>query len=404
MLLVGREIDDTMRVLQRYILTELIRVFALVLSVLTVLLVFVGVVNEVNALQLGPSQVLAILPYIVPAMLPFTIPATLLLTVCVVYSRLAANQEVTASRAAGISVWSLMAPSFCLGAVLSVCSLLLTDQVIPWSVGKIQRTVTAAMEDIFLDQLRNDLMFSDDKRGISITVAGVEGRTLLRPTFRYQSRDGEPVTIMADEAEIKFDLERHEVSMSFKRANSTIPGPGGLWAAEHEIPGFPLTPLFDKQKPRHQTMEKIRDEVSEIEAERSATAETRDIEVALIAATGNFEQFFDGTFNTYDHQFALRAKDYDKLRTELHSRFAMACSCFFFVLVGSPFSILQARKQFLTSFSFCFMPILVVYYPIVMLMMNLCKTGTIDPLWAVWVGNVLLLAGGGVLLRRTLRC
>jgi len=81
-----------MRLLQRYILSNMLKVFFFILSVLTVLLVFVGVFREVSESGLGPLQAVQILPYIVPSMLPFTIPATLLLTVCVVYGRMAGDQ------------------------------------------------------------------------------------------------------------------------------------------------------------------------------------------------------------------------------------------------------------------------------------------------------------------------
>jgi lipopolysaccharide export system permease protein len=76
-----------------------------------------------------------------------------------------------------------------------------------------------------------------------------------------------------------------------------------------------------------------------------------------------------------------------RLQTEQHNRFAMAVSCLFFVCLGSPFAILMARNQFLTSFLFCFVPILIVYYPISMMLVNLSKTGSINPAWAVWIAN-----------------
>jgi lipopolysaccharide export system permease protein len=65
----------------------------------------------------------------------------------------------------------------------------------------------------------------------------------------------------------------------------------------------------------------------------------------------------------------------------------MAVSCLFFVLLGSPFAIVMARKQILTCFLFCFLPILTVYYPITMMTQNLSKIGTLDPSWAVWSAN-----------------
>ncbi|HBL46861.1 MAG TPA: YjgP/YjgQ family permease, partial [Planctomycetaceae bacterium] len=93
----------------------------------------------------------------------------------------------------------------------------------------------------------------------------------------------------------------------------------------------------------------------------------------------------------------------NKLKTALSSRFALSCSCFFFVLVGCPFSIAQARRQFLTSFFLVFLPILLFYYPIVLLAINLAKLGKIEPTWSLWAGNAGLLIVAIHMLRKVLR-
>ena len=81
----------------------------------------------------------------------------------------------------------------------------------------------------------------------------------------------------------------------------------------------------------------------------------------------------------------------------------MAISCLFFVLLGSPFSILMARNQFLTCFLFCFIPILLIYYPISIMSLNLAKTGAVDPAWAAWVANGLIGLVAAYVLRRVLQ-
>src|SRR5690606_33022682 len=105
------------------------------------------------------------------------------------------------------------------------------------------------------------------------------------------------------------------------------------------------------------------------------------------------------------HREVERPKEEDlrRLHTEVHSRLAMSTSCLFFVLIGGPFAMLQARRQFLTSFILCFVPILVVYYPLVLGMMSLGRTGHVEPVWAMWVGNSVLLAAGLIVLRKVLR-
>jgi lipopolysaccharide export system permease protein len=392
-----------MRLLQRYILIELLRVFAFLLTVLTVLLVFVGVFREVSESGLGPFQVLQILPFIVPSLLPFTIPATLLLTVCVVYGRIAGDQEITAAKAAGINVLSLLWPAFVLGGVLSLCSLFLTDQVIPWAVANIQRTVTLAMEDIFLDMLRTHHSVNDPDRGFSISVIGVDGKRLLKPTFQYAPPGRQPLTIQAQEATLEFDLERQEVVLHLVRGRFHTAGRDEGWFGR-EDQAFPLPQEIRRPKPRHLSIHDIHLEHNALTRQIRELQEQRDIETVLTLTAGAFERFCDRAARVHsEYGLSYRRSALNKLLTEVHSRFALGASCLFFALLGGPFAILKPRRQFLTSFALCFLPILALYYPIVMLMMNLSKSGSVHPAWAMWVGNVLLLTAAAFVLRRVLR-
>ncbi|MCA9028978.1 MAG: LptF/LptG family permease, partial [Planctomycetaceae bacterium] len=238
--------------LHRYIFGELLRVFALVLTVLTILTVFVGVFQEATERGLGPQQLIQILPYIIPNMLPFTIPATLLMTVSVVYGRIAGDQEITAAKAAGINVLSLMGPAFFLGAVMSVCTLLLTDQVIPWAMANIQRTVIAAVEEIFLDKLRTEHQLRYRPKDIDITVYGVDGNRLIDPVFRYRNSRGDYYTVQAREAQVDFDHEKGMAILYMRDAVVEVPSGDGKAPFQFIQKGdkpyeFPL-PLESEQK------------------------------------------------------------------------------------------------------------------------------------------------------------
>ena len=81
----------------------------------------------------------------------------------------------------------------------------------------------------------------------------------------------------------------------------------------------------------------------------------------------------------------------------------MAGSCLFFTFLGGPFAVLQARRQFITSFIMCFLPILLVYYPVMFLMANLGKSGSVDPTWAMWVPNAILAVAATVVLKKVIQ-
>ncbi|MCA9050858.1 MAG: LptF/LptG family permease [Planctomycetaceae bacterium] len=392
-----------MNLLQRYILAELLRVFGLLVVVLTIMLVFVGLLSEAADRGLGPNQVLQIMPFVVPSMLPFTIPATLLLAVTVVYGRMAGDLEVTAAKAAGVSPLKLLRPAFVLGIILAIGSFSLTNYAIPWAIDNIERIITQAMEDIFLDVLSAQHYISEPQKGYSITVEDVRDRVLINPTFRYRNGDHEQVTMNARLAKINFDMEKKQVLIRLKDAHGSIPGrDAGGWIDEREL-AFPLDERARDRKSRHMTISRIRERMQDVENDDVENLLKRDQEAAFLMLTGNLPALGGRQIREYHKNSFMAEYLQRRFHTEIHSRYAMACSCLFFAFVGGPFAMLQARRQFITSFIMCFLPILLVYYPVTFLMVNLCKNGNLNPAWAMWTPNLLLLLAGSFILRQVVR-
>jgi len=392
-----------MRLLEKYVLGELIRVFVFVVSVLTVLLVFVGAFGQISENNLGPAQLIEILPYLVPSLLPYTIPATMLLTVTVVYGRVAADHEMTAAKAAGISALSLLWPSFIMAAVLSVVSLLLTDQVIPWALTNIERHVAQMGEAIFLDILHSQKVYIHRDPSLQISVRDVEGQKLIRPLFRYTPRGGSTMTILADEASVHFDLDKRVVQVDLVRFNVEVPDRQNFRNSEHQQFSFPMPPVPARLKAMNCSIRELRKNLAGMETNLEARRTERDVETAFALATGDFERLRAPELLAYDIELQNNEEDILRIHTDIHKRFALSASCFFFAFLGAPFSVLQARRQALTSFFMCFLPILIVYYPIALLMMDQSKSGAVNPAWAMWTGNAILVPIAWVTLRKVLK-
>lgn len=391
-----------MGIFARYVMGELIRVFTFLLLALTILLVLVGVVSEATQNGLGPLQILEILPYIVPSMMPFTIPATLLLTACVVYGRMAGDQEVTAIKAAGINVLAVLWPAFFLGGALSVCTLLLTDQFVPWSRAQIERIITLAMENIFLDILRTKNAYIDMERGVTITTIRVEGRKLIQPKFRFAPAGDRSVTIQAEEATIRFDMQNRLVHLQLYNGQMATPGAMTVWF-QHETQSFALPSKIKVLHARNIPLQVLNRELEIIQYQVKALEERQVVATFLGLNRGDFDSLMGEGQKAYEFRQKHQRQREIRLRTEYHSRLAMSCSCFFFILLGSPFSILQGKRQFLTNFFICFLPVLLVYYPVTMLMTTLAKDRHVDPSWGMWVGNFLLFLLGLAVLRKVLQ-
>ncbi|HRA88749.1 MAG TPA: LptF/LptG family permease [Planctomycetaceae bacterium] len=391
-----------MKLLQRYILSELISVFLLLVIILTVMLVFLGLFREATERGLGPVQILQIMPYVVPSMLPFTIPATLLLAVCVVYGRISGDLEVIAAKSAGISAMQLLMPAFLLGIVLAVGSFGLTNYAIPWAVTNIERIVTQALEEIFFDVLSSQHYFSNPDESYTITVRDVENRTLLDVTIRYR-RNQQQFTVQAETARIHFDLEGKQILVNLKNVSGVGSDSNVSGKMQHTELKFPLEPELGKVKARDLPMTTLQQGIEQAQSDQDRLVAEKNIEAAMMLLTGEFAQLAGADFESMNAEQRRATKDERRFRSEIHNRFSMSASCWFFAFLGGPFAMLQARRQFITSFIICFLPILVVYYPTMFLIINLCKTGSIAPWWAMWVPNIIVGTAGFFVLRKVVQ-
>src|SRR5215469_12419874 len=128
-----REVAVFGSILQRMILWELTKVFLMSLVGITGILLMAGIIAEASQQGLGPTQILAAIPLLVPSTLPYTIPATTLFATCVVYGRLAADNEVLAIKAAGVNLFQIVKPGLLLGVAMSAATMALYYHVIPYT-------------------------------------------------------------------------------------------------------------------------------------------------------------------------------------------------------------------------------------------------------------------------------
>lgn len=392
-----------MRQLERYVMVELLRVFGALITVSTLLLVFVGVFGEARRFDLGIWQILQIMPFVIPSLMPYTIPATLLLTVCVVYGRMAGDNEIIAARAAGIHIMHLMWPSFCLAGTCSIIALFLTDQIIPWSFSNIERIVAMAMEDIFLDKLRTENQINGKEYGITINVTGVEGHRLIHPTIRYAPRGGKPVTMQANAARVEFDQRNQVVHLELEGMQGSFNGKKQTIYLHHDKIPHPLPRRSGGADKRVMRTQDLITQLKLNEVKKTTARRRQALDAAFGLVRGDFEYLHSLQFRSHEFMEFVASDQIRGLRTEYYNRFSLSVSSLFFVLLGSPFAILMAKKQFLTSFLFCFLPILTVYYPISMMTQNMSKSGQVDPLWAAWIADAALMVASLYFIRRVLK-
>jgi lipopolysaccharide export system permease protein len=142
-----------------------------------------------------------------------------------------------------------------------------------------------------------------------------------------------------------------------------------------------------------------------VAAQQQELADMRDewaAKAALQLMTGDGRRLFHREWETEEALYHLAREILQRLNTETYRRWSNAFSCFCFVLVGAPLAVWRRNSDYLTTFFICFFPILLVYYPLLMLGVDQAKSGRVPPA-TVWLGNVVLLAASVPLLRRMIR-
>jgi lipopolysaccharide export system permease protein len=75
----------------------------------------------------------------------------------------------------------------------------------------------------------------------------------------------------------------------------------------------------------------------------------------------------------------------------------------FFILVGCPVGIWFSRSDYLSSFITCFLPIVFLYYPLILCGTGMAKEGRFAPLPLVWGADAVVGLIGLLLFWRLLR-
>ncbi|HIB00315.1 MAG TPA: LptF/LptG family permease, partial [Phycisphaerales bacterium] len=179
-----------MRIITRYVVFELFKTFAVILTVITMLLLFILLAQRAIQEGLEPLLVIRLTPYLIPDVLRLAIPATMLLATCVVYGKMSGANEIIAVKANGGSPMVVVWPAIVLAFAISLFAVWLNDIAVSWGRTGVDRIILRSVEDIVYGMLRTQRAYSNSR--FSIHVKDVEDRKLIRPTISFHARDNAP--------------------------------------------------------------------------------------------------------------------------------------------------------------------------------------------------------------------
>jgi lipopolysaccharide export system permease protein len=393
-------------IFQRMILWELLKVFLMSLVGITGILLMAGIVAEASQHGLGPGQILEAIPLLIPSTLPYTIPTTTLFACCVVYGRLAADNEILAIKAAGINLIKVLTPALLLGVVMSGVTMGLYYRVIPYTHYLLRAMVFEDIEEFMYTALQKNKKIEHSSIPLSMYVKGVQGRKIIGPLVKGRdAKSKSQLVAEAQEAELRVNLSRKVVLV--RMHNGVFSDNDGYRGAfvdetfELELPANFGSEGYT-HPPRDMSWQEILRRRQELQAKLEET-ESRIAEVQQELARTNQDPDRVQHKKNLEGDKRYIGQQITGLYVELLMRPALSIGCLCFILVGCPVGIWFSRSDYLSSFITCFLPIVIVYYPLMMCGTGFAKEGKFEPVSLVWGANVLIGLIGLYLFRRLLR-
>jgi lipopolysaccharide export system permease protein len=393
-----------MAILPRYVLVEVMKVFAVSVTALTMMVVLGFVGREATAQGLPLLPTLRLIPYFLPETLRVTVPMTLLLACTTVFSRISGANEVVAIKALGLSPMVLLWPVFIFAFMMSLATVWLNDLADSWGRSNIQRVVIEAVEEIAYSMLQSQRRYSTST--FSINVKDIDGKKLERVTLTIMGHgSSSKMTITAEEAVLRCDRAEGVLKV-FLRNGMVNVGDKLEWTfpdvQEREIPLADASRAHSSSIWTNLSLRDLPDAIAKAQTQIEQQEQMMAAQAAYQMACGDFDELTSDVWRVYDNDKIELSSRYYRLLSVPQRRWAGGFACLCFALVGAPMAIRLRNRDFLTSFFLCFLPILVVYYPLMIVGADQVKNGNLPTVF-VWAGNVMLMLWGVWLLRRVIR-
>lgn len=350
------------KIINRYIFKEIASPFIIILFILTFVLLM-GKTLQIMDLFInkgvGFFSILKIILFLLPYFMLFTIPIALLIAILMVMGRLSSDNEITAMKSSGISLWQMYHPVAMASLIAFMISSIISFYIVPQSNSAtrhllfdiVQQNANIGLkEKIFNDNFKDFLIYADkipDRENYMEGIIVSDKRTM-----------GEHNTIFAKKAFLVSDPDSMKVKL--KLENGSI----------HSV------------SPNLKNYRKIDFTSYEI---------TLDLSTALTNLDKPDKSAKDMTMSellTNMKKPGLKEKDVRELSIEAHKKFSTPLACIFFGLLALPLGIRSHRSVKSKGFA---MGLLIVcfYYLLRIGGEAFAETGYLPVAVGVWIPNIL---------------
>ena len=358
-----------MNTLNFYITKGLLLIFTATIVILTFAMVGGNIMQVLNYLVRGIpifDFMLAIL-YFFPMVLSFTVPSSILVAVLLLFGKMSSNNEITAMRASGISIFQIISPLIILTFILTVICLYLQVQAGPSCIGK--------------------------GRNILYNMATTAPQSLIAPG--QATNFGNMVVYVKDKKKDKLkDVQIFVFDSSRTKVVQDITSSDGKIEVVKDK-GLLKIILYDYNIIDYQENDRIYGDTFTVTLDVAQSSNSKPL-----IQRADFMTLTEllGTISLY-HQIGLSTLGYE---IELNLRLAMGLAPIAFLLLGLPLAIRTSRKE--TSAGLFLAVILAgAYFMFIIGCKTMDKNPEMYPQYLLWIPNIAYQIGGLLFIVRLTR-
>jgi lipopolysaccharide export system permease protein len=371
-----------MKIIYRYLAFEFFPPFLYsfcLISLIILLNLIIQMLGRIAGKGLDPYVVMEFFFLNLAWIVALAVPMAVLVATLTAFGRLSAENEITALKAAGISLWRLMIPFFVLGGILCGLLIVFNNQVLPEFnhrsrvlSGDIhrKRPTLALEEGIFIFDLPKYVLWAqriDQKQS-----------RLYDLVIYDKSNPRYPTVVSADEGDLSFVRAEEAFHLYLYR--------GEIHRQDTKDPAY-------YQRTRFETS-LLRVAAPNMVFERQESGYRSDRELSAPAMWAQVQKMKEDP--------EKNRRRINSFLVEIHKKYSIPVACLVFVLIGAPLGVRVHRGGLgvATGLSVVFF---LVYWAFLIGGEDLADRGLMTPAMAMWMPNILLGIVGIILVRRTIR-
>ena len=362
-----------MRILDRYILKELLGPF--VFGVAAFSSIFIGggtlyrIAQYITQYGAGIDVVVKLFVYSLPEIVVLTFPMSMLLASLMSFGRLSSSSEIIAMKSGGISFYRLTAPVFIAAFVVSLSSMVFSEKVVPQSKAAYNNLVRNEIEKNTKPRSQEHIVLKEVDKG------NLERLTYAR---KFEETDNAMYGITIQE----FDNNK---LVGIQNAEKAV-WQGNQWIMQSGI-------IYDLS-----TDGKVQRTMQFDKQIMPVNKNPKDISQAQKKA----EEMTISELKQYVETLKSEFVKAGKYETELYQRFTIPMASFVFAMIGAPLGLQPHRTSSSIGLGLSII-IIFAYYIVMTVCSALGQGGAIHPMIASWIPNFLGIIAGIILIRKASR-